>query len=91
MRASFLTNTVCTFLLLFYTSEGKAYTLSTGAVVDRTNLPSPRQSGNGAAAEKWCQEEGKRLPTLEELREMYHHRNEIGGFTEGFDAGGWPY
>ena len=71
--------------------EVQAYNLSTGARVDYTNLPAPRQSGNGAAAEKWCAEEGKRLPTLEELKEMYENREIIGGFTDGFDAGGWPY
>ena len=71
--------------------KAQAYTLSTGAEVDDANLPAPRQSGNGAAAEKWCAEEGKRLPTLEELQEMYENRDYIGGFTDGFDAGGWPY
>lgn len=80
------------FLSVFFNIAGaNAYTLSTGAVVDSANLPPPKQSGNGAAAEKWCAEEGKRLPTIEELREMYEHRREIGGFTNGFDAGGWPY
>lgn len=69
----------------------RSYTLSTGAKVDKANLPAPRQSGNGAAAEKWCAEEGKRLPTLDELKEMYENREKIGGFTDGFDAGGWPY
>ena len=73
------------------TAEAKMYTLSTGAVVDSANLPPPREKGNGAAAEKWCEEAGKRLPTLGELREMYEHQYEIGGFTDGFDAGGWPY
>jgi len=71
--------------------KAQAYTLSTGAEVDDVNLPAPRQSGNGAAAEKWCAEEGKRLPTLDELQEMYENRDFIGGFTNGFDAGGWPY
>lgn len=52
----------------------QSYTLSTGAKVDKANLPAPRQSGNGAAAEKWCAEEGKRLPTLDELKEMYENR-----------------
>ena len=36
-------------------------------------------------------EAGKRLPTIEELREMYKNKDTIGGFTDGFDAGGWPY
>jgi len=76
---------------IFFSFCASAYTLSTGAVVDRANLPSPRQSGNGAAAEKWCAEEGKRLPTLKELKEMYEKKDIIGGFTDGFDAGGWPY
>ena len=76
---------------LFFSFCASAYTLSTGAIVDEANLPAPKQSGNGAAAEKWCAEEGKRLPTLEELKEMYEKRDEIGGFTDGFDAGGWPY
>ena len=71
--------------------NASAYTLSSGAKVDDANLPAPRQSGNGAAAEKWCKEEGKRLPTLAELQEMYDNRDKIGGFTDGFDAGGWPY
>ena len=71
--------------------DAQSYTLSTGAKVDNKNLPSPRQSGNGAAAEKWCAEEGKRLPTLDELMEMYKNREIIGGFTDGFDPGGWPY
>lgn len=71
--------------------NGYSYMLSTGAEVDSANLPAPRQSGNGAAAEKWCEEEGKRLPTLDELKEMYEKREIIGGFTDGFDAGGWPY
>ena len=78
-------------VLLFNVTETNAYTLSTGATVDWANLPPPKNKGNGAAAEKWCQEVGKRLPTIEELREMYKHRAEIGGFTDGFDAGGWPY
>ncbi len=75
----------------FFFVDVYAYTLSTGAKVDKANLPAPRQSGNGAAAEKWCAEEGKRLPTLDELKEMYANRKKIGGFTDGFDAGGWPY
>ena len=82
-------------LLIVFASLGIgnvfAYKLSTGAEVDSTNLPAPRQSGNGAAAEKWCEEDGKRLPTLDELQEMYDNRDIIGGFTDGFDAGGWPY
>ena len=77
--------------LLLSVSESHAFTLSSGATVDWENLPAPKNKGNGAAAEKWCAEVGKRLPTLEELREMYKHRNEIGGFTDGADAGGWPY
>ena len=77
--------------LLFNPAESYAYTLSTGAVVDSANLSPPRNSGNGAAAEKWCKDEGKRLPTIIELREMYKYRDRIGGFTKGFDAGGWPY
>ena len=78
-------------LMCFAFANAQAFTLSTGAEVDDANLPAPRQSGNGAAAEKWCAEEGKRLPTLEELMEMYDNREIIGGFTDGFDAGGWPY
>lgn len=78
-------------IVLLCGSNALAYRLSTGAEVDSANLPSPRQSGNGAAAEKWCEEEGKRLPTLKELQEMYDNREIIGGFTDGFDAGGWPY
>ena len=94
MRADikFLTfASVFSAVLLLNAANGYAYTLSTGAVVDSANLPPPRQSGNGAVAEKWCKEEGKRLPTIEELREMYKYRDRIGGFTNGFDAGGWPY
>ena len=79
------------FSILLSVTKANAYTLSTGAEVDSANLPAPRQSGNGAAAEKWCAEEGKRLPTLDELKEMYDKRDIIGGFTDGFDAGGWPY
>ena len=83
------------FLIIAFTSfafaDAQAYTLSTGAKVDESNLAAPHQSGNGAAAEKWCAEEGKRLPTLDELKEMYKKREIIGGFTEKFDAGGWPY
>ncbi len=79
------------FLIFFATTSAQAYTLSTGAKVDNTNLSSPRQRGNGAAAEKWCAEEGKRLPTLAELKEMYDKREIIGGFTDGCDPGGWPY
>ena len=75
----------------FAIGEAQAYTLSTGAVVDDQNLLAPRNKGNGAAAEKWCAEEGKRLPTLQELKEMYENRDIIGGFTDGFDPGGWPY
>ena len=78
-------------LLCFTAFDTQAYTLSTGAEVDATNLPEPRNKGNGAAAEKWCEEEGKRLPTLEELKEMYNKRDIIGGFTDEFDPGGWPY
>lgn len=90
-KFKFLTLAALAFVLLFNTTEASAYTLSTGAVVDSANLPPPKQSGNGAAAEKWCAEAGKRLPTIEELREMYKNRDKIGGFTDGFDAGGWPY
>lgn len=74
----------------FAIGEAQAYTLSTGAVVDDAFL-APRQGMNGAAAEKWCANMGKRLPTLQELKEMYEKRDVIGGFTNGFDAGGWPY
>lgn len=76
---------------ILFSGNTYGYMLSTGAKVDDANLPAPRQSGNGAAAEKWCEEEGKRLPTLKELQEMYDNRDIIGGFTDGFDAGGWPY
>lgn len=79
------------FFLCFTLSGAQAYTLSTGAEVDAQNLPAPHNKGNGASAEKWCKEAGKRLPTLEELQEMYEKRDIIGGFTDGFDPGGWPY
>ena len=90
-KIKFLIFSVSVFLSLLNAAESNAYTLRTGAIVDWANLPPPKNKGNGAAAEKWCHEVGKRLPTLEELREMYEHRDEIGGFTDGFDPGGWPY
>ena len=90
-KISFLVFSVFVFVSLLNTAECRAFTLSTGAIVDWANLPAPKNKGNGAAAEKWCQEVGKRLPTLEELREMYKYRDEIGGFTDGYDVGGWPY
>lgn len=91
VKSKLLISAVFSAALLLNVAESQAFTLSTGAVVDGKNLSPPRQSGNGAAAEKWCKEAGKRLPTLEELREMYKNRDKIGGFTDGFDAGGWPY
>ena len=78
-------------LIIISGFSAHAFTLFNGTEIDDENLPAPYQSGNGAAAEEWCKKQGKRLPTLDELKEMYYKRHEIGGFTDGFDAGGWPY
>lgn len=75
------------------------YQLSTGARVDYERTG--EKGANGEVAEKWCKEKGMRLPTKEELREMYNKRHKICDYynsnpkscfnTEFEDAGGWPY
>ncbi|MDR1693660.1 MAG: hypothetical protein LBR70_00505 [Lactobacillaceae bacterium] len=75
------------------------YQLSTGARVDYERIG--EGGPNGAVAEKWCLEKGMRLPTKEELKEMYDSRDNICRYydknpkscfnTEFEDAGGWPY
>ncbi|MBP5399137.1 MAG: hypothetical protein J6Y53_01810 [Alphaproteobacteria bacterium] len=63
-------------------------TFSTGAtiVVERTLL-----LGSGEAAEKWCKDKNMRLPTLDELEEMYEKRGLIGNLTDDGPEWGWPY
>lgn len=70
-------------------SNQDGFELSNGTIADRYNTGG--SGPNGVIGETRCTEMGKRLPSLEELREMYERRDEIGGFTNGRDFGGWPY
>jgi len=65
------------------------YTLSNGVKVACKNIQGDHL--DQVSAEKMCQAFSMRLPTTNELEEMYNYQNQISNLTIIADSDGWPY
>lgn len=46
---------------------------------------------NQIIADKLCKSQSMRLPSVDELKEMYNNQSKIPHMTDSEDMGGWPY
>ena len=70
-------------------NQDTCYTLSNGTKVACKNAQA--KGLNQILAAQLCQAQGMRLPSANELNEIYQNQGKIPNLTDSYDMGGWPY